>query len=170
MAQIAGRQRPTYLRARLCAIGMTVISERYSTRLGSRSRKAIQSSSDEGAGASGSRCSGGSGLPGTRYSSFTQRPRSTILHRSEQKGRKGLSLYSTGLPQVGHFICGRREPSSSVCDSQLATKRFRPLHQNSPVNEINRTFTPHCIQPYRHTLAGRAHDRGDFPVRQGNIN
>ena len=49
-------------------------------------------------------CSWGSGSPGTRYSPSTHRPRSTSWHRSEQKGRKGLSFHSIGLPQVGHFI------------------------------------------------------------------
>ena len=49
-------------------------------------------------------CSWGSGSPGTRYSPSTHRPRSTSWHRSEQKGRKGLSFHSTGLPQVGHFM------------------------------------------------------------------
>ena len=50
---------------------------------------------------------------GTLYSSLTQRPRSTSLQRSEQKGRNGLSFHSTGLPQIGHFIeAGVREPTS----------------------------------------------------------
>ena len=49
-------------------------------------------------------CSEGTRLPGTRYSSLTQRPRSTSLQRSEQNGRNGLSCHSTGLPQVGHFM------------------------------------------------------------------
>ena len=49
-------------------------------------------------------CSRGSGSPGTRYSPSTHRPRSTSWQRSEQKGRKGLSFHSAGLPQVGHFM------------------------------------------------------------------
>ena len=49
-------------------------------------------------------CSEGTRLPGTRYSSLTQRPRSTSLQRSQQNGRNGLSFHSTGLPQVGHFM------------------------------------------------------------------
>jgi hypothetical protein len=54
--------------------------------------------------ATGSFCSWGSGSPATRYSPSTHRPRSTSWHRSEQKGRKGLSFHSIDLPQVGHFI------------------------------------------------------------------
>jgi hypothetical protein len=54
----------------------------------------------------GSCCSVASGLilwPGTRYSSLAHLLKSINLHRSEQKGREGLSCHSTGFPHVGHF-------------------------------------------------------------------
>src|SRR5207244_1125800 len=40
---------------------------------------------------------------GTRYCSLAQAPRSTILQRSEQNGRKRFSsFHSTSAPQCGH--------------------------------------------------------------------
>gem|GEM_PF-4170945 len=41
--------------------------------------------------------------PGTEYASSAQRPKSISLHRSEQKGREGLSCHSTGFPHVGQM-------------------------------------------------------------------
>ena len=42
-------------------------------------------------------------IPGTRYSSLVHLSKSISLHRSEQNGRHGLSLYSTDFPHVGQF-------------------------------------------------------------------
>jgi hypothetical protein len=93
-------------------------------------------------------CSVGTGLPGTQYSSLTQRPRSISLQRSEQNGRKGLFFHSTGLPQIGQVMNLCERSSNSVCYFNLAQQGFWSLNQNFPINEFDRTFTPHRIQAH----------------------
>ena len=98
-------------------------------------------------------CSWGSGSPGTRYSPSTHLPRSTSWHRSEQKGRKGLSFHSTGLPQVGHFMnlaATHRHASSR--------QRRRSLDQYSSFDECDRTFAAHGIQADGDTFTSGAHN------------
>jgi hypothetical protein len=88
------------------------------------------------------------GSPGTLYSSFTQRPRSTNWQCSEQNGRCGLSCHWTGLLQFGHFM---KTIYLSPARFSVAGRgqRLWPLHQNFSPNEIDRTFTAHGVQAHR---------------------
>src|SRR6185503_19360075 len=99
----------------------------------------------------------GTGFPGTRYSSFTHFPRSISLQRSEQNGRWGLSCQGTGLLQVGHCFI-KAELRRDRDFFYVVQKPFRPLHQKSTVNEIDRTLPSHRVQANGNALARGSND------------
>lgn len=106
------------------------------------------SSSDGVVDASASGRSTETDFPGTRYSSFTQRPRSIILQRSEQNGRKGLSLNSTGLPQVGHFI------GSTAQADQFVTLISRPSDSGrfTRMRRLTKSIVPSRLMAFKRTV------------------
>ena len=71
---------------------------------------------------SASSCSGVPGLP-TRYRSVAQSPKSTVLHRSEQKGLATLTgSHLTGLPQRGQLTTNAgigRPVKSEIAERQF---------------------------------------------------
>jgi hypothetical protein len=84
------------------------------------------------------------------------------------------------IPPLDLFVAGwtffhEPELSARVSAHQWrlvhrAQQPLRTLDQNSPVNELDRTFAAHCVQAYGDAFSSGSYDGSNFPVRQGNIN
>jgi len=78
-------------------------------------------------------------FPGIRYSSSDHRPRSTIRHFSEQKGRCGLSFHTTRVPHRGHRTF--KSPFLSVTGLPVDPER----HPNTSSVSAQRIM-PFCVK------------------------
>lgn len=99
--------------------------------------------------------------PGRAYCPDDQAPRSTFLHRSEQKGRKRFSgVHSMNVPQVGHLTLAimARVRSTEVQNYKPGATQsqhaLRALHTSDPLAVIDCIGLARTARPSRTAVDG----------------
>jgi hypothetical protein len=91
--------------------------------------------------------------PGIRYCPDAHRPRSISLHRSEQKGRAGLSCQVTGILQIGQVMAADYNITIGRERMVAAQMGLCPKPPRWPTSALL------CVEAYRVTRRSQCHFR-----------